>query len=465
MSRILLSLWITVILIAPAAEAAPLPPLAELVDDFKARDQAYNDGKGDSESAASNTLGWGESSWLLSYGYLYELTGDTHWWDKITAHFDRMIANLTDHDGDGYKSWQTKRYSTALVRAEPLHNRGTATIDVPTAKIMKGKDAAEVTGHRYLVVFHDDDSYAIRNATTGKELVTKAAYESGKPITVAPHVVVKIAGKARQGDTFCIWTTAPEAIEYVVHQGMVLMPVSHFVEAALKRPKGDRYRAKAEEYLPVIEKHFLIGNEKSWIDTLGGAGAYRFSPEPTQRYPNRILPHNQYLAIARAWLVLADATQNDLYRKRAVAMAKNFERALRVVDDAYEWYYWDWVENGRPDHSGYEDRSHGHIDVGFVVDAIRRGVVFDDTDGERLAKTLIEKMWNGSRDDPLFGHRVSSDKDPGLTVIDWAELCQWDPRILDLMTTAVMKRKPSLTRTRNLIALHVAKKRAALSSQ
>lgn len=438
-----------------------LPDVETVVKEFSAQDQATNDGKGASDSANSSTLGWGESGWLRTYWHMYELTGDTRWWDKIIDHFDRMLLNLSDHDGDGFMSWQTSRYSTALVRAEPFHNRGTAKIAVPDAKIMNGKKAAKVTGHRYVIEFHDETSFAVRDATTSQVLVPKAAYNDGEPITVAENVKVIITDKPRQGDAFCVWTTAPKAIEYVVHQGMVLTPVSRFIELALKRSPDDRYHVKAREWLTVIRKHFLLGNEKTWIDTGDGAGAYRFCTEPTQRYPNRILPHNQYLALARAWLILADATGDELYRKRAVAMAKNFKQALREKRGAYEWHYWDWVENGEPGHSGIEDSSHGHIDVGFVVDAIRRGVVFTEKDGKLLANTMLERMWNGSTDKPTFGRHVHSPDNGGLYVIDWAELCQWDPRVADLLATAIMVQKPGDTRTRYIAALLVAKKHAA----
>ncbi len=443
------------------AASPALPEVEAVVREFVALDEAHNDGKGESESSNSATLGWGESGWLRSYWHMYELTGDTRWWDKIIAHVDRMLLNLSDHDGDGFMSWQTSRYSTALIRAERLHNRGTAKIAVREPKIMNGKKAAKVTGHRYVIEFHDANTFTVRDATTSRVLVPKAAYADGKPITVAENVSVVITDNPRQGDCFCVWTTAPKAIEYVVHQGMVLTPVARFIEQALKRPVNDPYHVKAKAFCKVIRKHFLLGNEKTWIDTKDGAGAHRFGTEPTQRYPNRILPHNQYLALARAWLILADATGDELYRKRAVAMAKHFKQALRLRGDTYEWYYWDWIENGEPGHSFIEDSSHGHIDVGFVVDAIRRGVVFADEDGKRLARTMLEKMWNGSTEEPAFGRHIHRADNPGLYVIDWAELCQWDPRVADLLATAIMARKPGKTRTQYMAALLVAKKHAA----
>lgn len=446
---------------AATTSGVDLPNPAEVVAAFEAMDKATHDGKGLSESPDSSSLGWGESSWLGNYWTLYELTGQTRWWDKIIQHFDRMIANMSDSDGDGFKSWQTKRYSTALVRAEPLHNRGSATIRAARAKITDGDQAAKVTGHRYLIAMLDAKRYTVRDATTAKVLVPEADYASGKPIAVATHVNVVIEGRPAQGDTFSIQTTAPEAIEYVVHQGMVLTPLARFMEAAFKRPADDTYHRKAKAYLAVIEKHFLHGNEKYWTDTGDGAGAYRFTTEPTERYPNRILPHNQYLALARAWMILADATGKELFRKRTEAMARNFKRALRVVEGAYEWHYWDWIENGQPGHSGIEDTSHGHIDVGFVVEAVRRGTVFDDQDALHLARTLLNRMWNGSTTRPMFGGRVDTKEGKALPLVDWVDLCRWDPKVLDLVATAVTDRYAVKQKPDYYIPLLAAKKRMA----
>jgi len=442
-----------------ASPGRSLPGVARVGAGFEAADKACNDGKGNSETADSGSLGWGESSWLRNYWELYELTGQTRWWDKIVAHFDRMIANMTDPDGDGFKSWQTQTYSTALVRAEPLHNRSTATIRPQAAKIMKGKHARQVANGRYLVEFIDADTYAVRQAAPVKALVPRAAYASGKAIAIVPHVAAIIEGKPAQGDTFCVWTTAPRPIEYVVHQGMVLTPVAQFIEAALKRPADDGYHKKAKAFLAVIEEHFLQGNEKSWIDTGDGAGAYRFTHDTTERYPNRILPHNQYLALARTWLILADATGNELFRRRGTAMARNFKRALRLADGAYAWHYWDWIEAGQPGHSGVEDSSHGRIDVGFVVEAIRRGVVFKDEDGRRLAKTLLTRMWNGSTTEPRFGARVDTKEGNAMPVVDWIDLAQWDPKVFDVVSTALMTRYEAKRRTRLMPAVLAAKKR------
>jgi hypothetical protein len=54
-----------------------LPSTPQLLEEFIALDNAFNDGKGYSEAPSSASLGWGESIYLQIYWNLYVLTGET----------------------------------------------------------------------------------------------------------------------------------------------------------------------------------------------------------------------------------------------------------------------------------------------------------------------------------------------------------------------------------------------------
>ena len=75
------------------------------------------------------------------------------------------------------------------------------------------------------------------------------------------------------GDRFWAETRAGEALEYIVHQGMFLYPVSRFIEHALsnKDLKGI-YGDKAREYLNVIGHDVADKHERDWVDTSQSAG-------------------------------------------------------------------------------------------------------------------------------------------------------------------------------------------------
>ncbi|MCU6707435.1 carbohydrate binding domain-containing protein [Paenibacillus sp. J5C_2022] len=86
------------------------------VDELQQYDQPINFGRGVSESPDGGALAWGESYYLKSYMNMYDATGDKVWLDKMTDHFDRMLLNAWDHNGDGYKGWPDIRYAHNQVK-------------------------------------------------------------------------------------------------------------------------------------------------------------------------------------------------------------------------------------------------------------------------------------------------------------------------------------------------------------
>lgn len=426
---------------APGGVGTPPLDTAARVAEFRAWDMTVHEGRGESESADSGVLGWGEAPWLRAYWDLYEATADRYWLDKIIDHFDRIISHLSDADGDGFLSWTTATYSTALIFAAPFHNRGTATIAVPRPKLLDGQQAAQVTGHQYHLEFTDPEHLRLKDWATRTVLREGLAYRPGEEIEVAPFVRVVIDGPAQPGDAFYVQTVAPEPLEYAVHQGQLFYPVSLFIERALAQNLGEPYRSKAQAYLRLIEQKFLLRHEQLWIDTGPDSGAYRFTHYWTERYPNRILPHNQYGALARAWLALAAVSDNPLFRRRGEAMVRNFQKALEPRGQAWVWHYWDWIENGQPGHSGYEDTSHAAITVGLAVEAGRRGL-FNEATMKRFAHTLLDLMWNGSLEEPTIGGRVDSQEGDTFIVNDWINLCDWEPQVFEVMWALYRRKSP-----------------------
>ncbi len=403
-----------------------------LVEAFARYDAGMNDGKGRSDSPDSGHLGWGESGVLMNYVKGYEATGDTAWLDRIVAHFDRMTANMEDLLGDGYGTWVTRTYSVALVRTGRMHNRGTGRISPEEDRVWNTRGGEAIEDGEWTLEFCAGRKYRVFEYGTRKA-VAAGTYRSGGAIDAFSAFGVAVEGRPLPGDRFWVRTFAVEPLEYIVHQGMFLYPVSRFIELALKdRKLKARYGETARRYLDLIGKQIADKHERDWVDTTGTAGAYRFPPLRTDRFPNRILPHNQYLAMARAFLVLKDVSRKRLYAERAERMARNFKRHLRRTGGAYTWHYWDWVEEGELGHSGVEDTSHGSIDIGFAVDACRRNVVFRRADVRRFCHTVLDQMWNGSLEDPGIGGRVDTREGEGRSIRDWIDLCQWRPKVWDV---------------------------------
>jgi hypothetical protein len=422
---------------------------AQLVAAYQQADQGYNSGRGESGSVDSGVLGWNESYRLRCYWELYELTGDHHWLDQLASHTDRMFANLSLGPDKQILPWRTDLYGRALIRAEAEYNRGTGSIQVPTPTITDPDKAKKVPKSRYILEFRSPERFVVTDSLSGLQVGDPGAYKDGADIAILPDVKVRIHGKPMTGDVFTIETLGSNPLPYIVHQGMVLIPIARFIEAAIKDPALAPYRSRAEGYLKTIETVFLLGNEKYWIETGDGAGAYRWSADPTERSPNRILPHNQYLALGTAWLILGDVSQNQLFRRRAKAMAMNFKRALRPVGDVVEWNYCDFMEPTVTDVCGMEDVAHGAIDVGFAEEALARHVVFTGEDLRRFARTFVTKIWNGDTQRPFLGDFVNTSKGDTTSIYNWVELATWEPRILDI-AKGVLVARPGTDKDRAL---------------
>lgn len=410
-------------------------PVAAYVEAYRAFDTARNDGHGYADATDASQLGWGESYVLLDYVYLWRVTGDPSWLHKVRDHADAVFASMCDHDGDGYAGWQTDRYSVALAEVS-FAGDGLGALDVQE-RIADIASAHAVTGHTYELRFDGNGAYGVTDTTTG---VVEAHPAPGSSVAGVPGVQMKLSAKPRPGDTYTIRTTAVEPLEYLIHEGMLLAPVALFIEAVWD---GDpALRAAAARYVALIRDNFVPKWEPYWTDLSGGSGAYTATNSPAERTPGRLLPHNQYAMHAQTYAVLDTFLPSLRLGDRARRMSRNFRANLRMAGDAYVWNYWDW-DGGS---SGPEDTSHAAINVGLVIEGARRGVEFRDADAARIARTLLDVMWNGSLTDPSVGDRVdTSEGDTYFTLRRWAELCAYDPQVWDVCLAMFCKRgeKPS----------------------
>ena len=320
------------------------------------------------------------------------------------------------------------------MRAEELHNRGTARILPGEAVETNIQQAHEAVDAEYIVERTGDDRFTVRQKSGGAwEVVHDGRHVVGEPIPGIAGFEVKLEGQPEVGDRFRVQTWGPAPLEYAVHEGMILYPVAQFIELALKDPRlQGRYEEKARSYLQLIEERVL---QKAGAPLAGGGA--RHGGLPVHRVPVRTLSQPRHAPQpvprpARVWLVLKDVSENPLYLERATRMANHFRHFLEKTGNAYTWNYWDWTEAGEPDHSRPEDSSHGQIDVTFAVEAFRRGVVFTREDMLRFARTLTEQMWNGSLEEPRIGGRVDGPDGDSKIIRGWIELCRWDPRIWDI---------------------------------
>jgi hypothetical protein len=421
-----------------------------LIARFQLADALDREGIGRSDAKTSGGLGWGESRYLHHYMMCYTVTEDTYWFDKIIDHFDRVINTLSDHDEDGLLSWQDMAYSVGLVDIEAEGPVGDLTLATPNGdrRVYVKRGVELITGHQYRLRFLTDTRAAVSDLTTGKTL-GEFDYVAPAVVELVPGTKLRLNGTGRADAQFKINTQAPELCEYQVHDGMVTYPIALFIEHVRTTPAvGERYVAKAQAYLQLLHRHFIMRWERTWIDLPPDAGVYAFTDNPTQRFPGYSLPHNQYLAPARTCLVLGSLTgyeEAELCAERARKMASYFHRNLRLTDEgAYVWYYWDPLP-GEHYKRHIEDEGHGTIDIGFAVAAAKRDVVFGPGDLARLARTYVDVMWDGDRQNPRFGKRVDTNEGDRAAWWEWVQLAVADYQVWELGLAAFERSRRATT--------------------
>ncbi len=427
----LLGLLILTATILPSCAAEYLP---DLIHKYQTWDAAHNDGKGNSAATTSGGLGWGEASFLRDYVYCLRVTRDPYWADKIVDHFDRMVENLKPNT-EGFLAWDDPAYSVSIIETHPAGNVGEAKVEPALQRVNKRAGVPDATGHTYEISVPEAGKLVVRDVDEGKTIAEAPVTDNMVVPGIEPGKLT-LTGTPPVGARWTVKTTAPARCEYQVHDGMVTYRIAQFVEMVLADPElSARYGDKGREYLALLDRHFLRKWEATWVDLPDGAGLYKFTDNPTQRFPGYSLPHNQYLALARTWLVLKDISGYegaDLCLRRATAMARYFKQNLRLVGDAYEWNYWDPLPHEEGVRRSVEDYSHATIDIGFAIEAAGRGVVFDETDLTRFASTYVDVMWNQKRDHPRFGARVNTNVGDDVAWADWIELGVRDERAWEL---------------------------------
>jgi hypothetical protein len=429
---------VIVVLAATSGEAWAQLDVRQLAEAYRQFDAARNEGRGYSDSPDSSTLGWGESYILQEYLAMWEVTEDVDWLEKARDHFGRVMANASDPDGDGYLSWSTLEYSYALATAERLVNRSDAQLEPASQRNGNGKEIKRCRGHAYLVEMADAASVRIIDWDTRKTVAEGIAYQDGMKLKEIEPFSFTFRGRPEVGDRFLVRTIAPEAIEYVVHQGMLAYPVALWIEAVKSRPElRERFGADTDRFLAFLQKNLLEKNERDWLDLGELGGGYRSEPKITDRIANRLLPHNQYGALARAWLVLSRVEGADpRMGQRGEAMVRLLRHCMEVDDahNAYRWHYADWTEYGKPRASGYEDTSHAALTLSLAIEAARRGLIFNDDDMRKMANTWLEVLWNHDETNPQMASTVDGKGPHEFPAVmrNWTELAQWNPKVYEL---------------------------------
>jgi hypothetical protein len=437
----------------PTAQVAgdagtPPPALREpLTRDLEQR-LATHDRAGRWRSADSSLLAWSCGQELSAQVDLFQATGERKWLDQLVRHADAMFAHLTPNR-DGFLSWRSRSYSSFRILVRRAEGDRSQAVVEPAEQWLRQAQPwtrellrpaltgqALVVDWEYHLTWREGAQVEVRGATTDKVLST-VTVRAGEPFTALPGVTLTWRGAPVAGDRFTLSVQQPKDFDHAVHDGVILTPICRFI-ALVRTDPGLReaYGRQAEGYLKVIRSDLIPKWKPYWRDC-GDGGLLVAPTDEALTYPGISLPHNQYLALGNALIWLDRITGDRAYRDQVTRMARFFKSHLRLVEDRYEWNYWDaagaWDRPwDKPEEKRAEDTGHGSLDISFVVDAAEAGIVFDRTDLQRLANTFLRKMWNGSLTKPTVGGYVNTAKPTRQSgnLQDWVRLSRQAPQVL-----------------------------------
>jgi hypothetical protein len=208
---------------------------------------------------------------------------------------------------------------------------------------------------------------------------------------------------------------------WLVHSGYLSYPVTNAIVEINQNPQlqalyGSRAAALTADITATMDS---FDSEFSLLS--GGRGVY-YEPYLDFYAPTTDgqTPFNMQNAAGLTYLGLWKATGDERFRDRAEALAKTMKAELTAVSDRYRWRYAAYSPA-----SSYSDISHAGLDVSFIVDAYESGIVFDDTDIQRLANTMRHIQVDPGFTPNVDGAGAGSIAQTRLAVL-WLKLTRYD---------------------------------------
>lgn len=421
---------------------------------------------------------WTQSSVMRTYPWAYRRWGDTRYLDALITDADLMLSErdsvrgVTDWRGLSLPAWRHASNWTAGSGDVP------GTNGAPLLRLRIGQTGPS-NGTR--------GSFTITAGTSPDTFTLVATGSSGTVDTFAnltmdpasPDYVVTrlywdepnanrmtaldlradptISGQPALGDylltadfTYGFVDTAV-MVQALAEYSSLVLPNRRLARKPIARQRVS-YGDKAEEYVAAVKAALAI-HDDNWRENSSGEGWYVIPAEHPSPWAGSDVPHNQNLAMATAFMHLADATSDSAYQDRVSALLRRFKNDLILGSDgAHGWYYnhreglffngWtreDHVSNRIPYSPGYrakEDTSHATLDIAAAATAAQKGLVFTATDMQHLAATFNVRLVETDASGNILTLNSNVFGDGGNTTYDnraglWAVLTPWSQQVFN----------------------------------
>lgn len=222
---------------------------------------------------------------------------------------------------------------------------------------------------------------------------------------------------------------------FAVHTGFIVAAILDFVQAA--DAASGIWEGRDEERSRIIEEmtQALAVHHHQWRDGPGADEGYYEGRDQEDQCEGKPLPANRLSVMGVALWRAYELTGSAVHRSRAEALGRYIKNRLYVgLDGAYYWPYWleEHPPGPAPVHRSHvygEDIGHGGLTLYLPQVLAAAGVVFDRTDMERFAKTVVEGF--ARRQDGMLYGVITGDprKELRITPCRWLALTEFDPEV------------------------------------
>lgn len=423
-------------------------------------------------------LAWGDSYVMESYLVMYESTGETTYLDLLIGHADAVLAGRdsergwTDYAGRSLPGWQAAgHYSIGEVELPSVSGRSGMYLRVSstghnekTGVHVEPTDTSRGLFDLRIVNTHNGYDHTFTNVSMDPDHERYAVRVLNASDLADPWGGVRLYAEdrgaadleeVRSGLAAGAFSMTPPPYHWPVHQGRITYPLITFARLVYEDPVLSgipKYKERADAYIQatIAVLDFL---EDEWRENESGEGWYVVSRGAPIWMDGADEPHNHSLSVGRSVIQLAAVTKDEKWRIRAEKMARTIHNDLQLLPNgSYTWPYWwskgdayhgwspsDDVSSNTPalrPRPTPEDVSHGSIEVEFAHLAFENGIVFTETDMERLARTFMENILIPRSDGSMTLARfVDGSGTPSFyddtVAARYLVLGAWDPGIYD----------------------------------
>ncbi|NDD31176.1 MAG: hypothetical protein EB084_23235 [Proteobacteria bacterium] len=251
-----------------------------------------------------------------------------------------------------------------------------------------------------------------------------------------------VGWKDYRGLSLPAWQSTKYDIEnkpgiWAVHTGIIAHGLAKFA-ALVKHDNLSAYQTKADAYLQAARSALAVHDDE--FVTQGDAGFYIARKGFPIATDGVNLPTNMNLAMALAHLAVYQASGDAAQLERATRIARTVQGTLTPTSTGgCTWHYtfdqgFDGWGPGTSTHTPsstgnrtVEDTSHGALDVQAISALHEAGVVFTDSDMQRLGSQL-ERVVLKTDVFPAYIDGSGTSANPG-KVASWSDLSHWSPSV------------------------------------